>query len=309
MNYRMLNAVRDIQVLLKEAGVYAGSIDGAWGKNTAAGVTSLFQDYDQRVNGGRTTPLPISAGTGEAGALQGIKNIQSNLKSYKLYGGEIDGISGMGTNTYAGFYRVFSSFRAYNKLKFYDIGWSAHVPAEFLAKIKAWCKKHNLWADAPSAVMGCIAFETGRTFSPTIRNGAGAYYFGLIQFGKAAAQDLAQTYNDPRVTVEWLITLSQLEQLEWVFKYFEMWMKRGKRFTRLEDFYLTIFYPAAVGKKPDEIIFRQDVEKEKLGYTQNRGFDFNKDGKITVGEINTLIYTAYYEGLLPTNRFVAATQY
>lgn len=302
MNYRMLNAVRDIQVLLKEAGVYAGSIDGAWGKNTAAGVTALFVDYHNRINGGRTKPLSITPGTGAEGAIQGIKDIQSNLKLFKLYEGGIDGISGMGSNTYAGFFRVFSSYRAYNKLKFYDIGWSAHVPAEFLNKVKAWCKKHNLWADAPSAVMGCIAFETGRTFSPTIQNGAGAYYFGLIQFGKAAAKDLG-------TTVEELVKLSQLEQLDWVFKYFEMWMKRGKRYTRLEDFYLTIFYPAAVGKKPDEVIFRKDVETEKLGYTQNRGFDFNKDGMITVGEINTLIYTAYYEGLLPTNRFVTTSPY
>lgn len=309
MNYRMLNAVRDIQVLLKEAGVYPGSIDGAWGKGTAGGVVSLFEDYHLRVNGGRTNPLPISLAGGEAGALQGVKDVQSNLKLFKLYDGSVDGISGMGTNTWGGFFKVFSSYRAYNKLPMYDVAWSKKVGPEFIKKIKDWCKKWDLWPEAASALMACICFETGGTFSPTIRNKAGAYYFGLIQFGKDAALDLSRVYNDPRVTVDWLITLSQLEQLDWVFKYFEMWMKRGKKYTRLEDFYLTIFYPAAVGKKPDEIIFRRDVEKERLGYTQNRGFDFNNDGAITVGEINTRLYTTYYDGLLPTNRVVSTTLY
>jgi len=152
-------------------------------------------------------------------------------------------------------------------------------------------------------------FETGGTFSPTIRNGAGAYYFGLIQFGKDAALDLSRVYKDPRVTVEWLITLSAEEQLDWVFKYFEMWMKRGKKYNRLEDFYLTIFYPAAVGKKPDEVIFSKDVEKERLGYTQNKGFDFDKDGRITVGEINTRLYTSYYDGMLASNRSPSSAHY
>jgi hypothetical protein len=305
-NYRLLNAIRDIQVASKECDLYAGSIDGKWGNGSATAVATLFKDYNYRINGSRAeaSPLPWVKVVNEDGAL---KNIQSNLKLLKLYDGQCDGI--MGPGTWNAFSKVVSSYKAYNRVPYLGIGWSKKVSKVFVEKVIAWCKKHELWDNAPSALMACINFETGGTFSPTIRNGAGAYYFGLIQFGKDAALDLSRVYKDPRVTVEWLITLSAEEQLDWVFKYFEMWMKRGKKYNRLEDFYLTIFYPAAVGKKPDEVIFSKDVEKERLGYTQNKGFDFDKDGRITVGEINTRLYTSYYDGMLASNRSPSSAHY
>lgn len=301
MNYRLLNAIRDIQVASKECGLYLGAIDGKWGKGSAAGVSTLLKDYDYRMNGSRslnsTLPLPTPVMTEDAA----LKIIQTNLKILKLYEGVPDGL--MGPGTWGGFMKVVNSYKAYNKSPYYNAGWSKKVSAAFLQKVVAWCRKHDLWAEAPSALMACMHFETGGTFSPTIRNGAGAFYFGLIQFGKDAATDLAKIHGN-HVTVEWLTTLSAEDQLDWVFKYFEMWMKRGKRYTRLEDFYLTIFYPAAVGKKPDEVLFRKagSTALEIKSYVQNKGFDFNNDGLITVGEINTRLYTTYYDGLLPTNR-------
>jgi len=300
VNYRLLNAIRDIQVASKECNLYSGSIDGAWGKGSASGVTSLLDDYNYRVNGSRahTSPLPvILASQDNTSALKGIQN---NLKLLKLYEGDVDGV--MGPGTWNAFRKVVASYRAYNKVPFLDIGWSKKVTKAFIKKVEDWCKKHNMDERAPSWLMACMHFETGGTFSPTIRNGAGAYYFGLIQFGKDAASDMG-------TTVDYLITLTAEQQLDWVFKYFEMWMKRGKVYTRLEDFYLTIFYPAAVGKTPDEVIFNRDIEKQKLGYTQNKGFDFDKDGKITVGEINTRLYTTYYDGMLPQNRVVLNQNY
>lgn len=300
INYRLLNAIRDIQVASKECGLYAGAIDGKWGPGSAEGVSVLLKEFDYRMNGSRAhvQPLPVVKGLlAEDAALKGI---QANLKLLKIYDGAVDGI--MGPGTWKAFAKTVSNYKAYNKVSYLSLGWSKKVSTEFVEKVIKWCRKHELWDNAPSALMACMHFETGGTFSPTIRNGAGAFYFGLIQFGKDAALDLSKVYNDPRVTVEWLTTLSAEEQLDWVFKYFEMWMKRGKVYTRLEDFYLTIFYPAAVGKKPDEVIFNRDIEKQKLGYTQNKGFDFDSDGKITVGEINTRLYTTYYDGMLPSNR-------
>jgi len=302
MNYRLLNAIRDIQVASKECGLYLGDIDGKWGKGSAAAVSTLLKDYDYRMNGSRTfnttLPLPTPVMTEEAA----LKIIQTNLNLLKVYDGAPDGL--MGSGTWGGFLKVVNNYKAYNKVAYYDLGWSKLVGAEFLKKVTAWCRKHNLWPEAPSALMACMHFESAGTFSPTIRNKAGAYYFGLIQFGKDAAKDLGTTVED-------LIKLSQLEQLEWVFKYFEMWMRRGKKYTRLEDFYLTIFYPAAVGKKPDEVLFRKDgsTPLEIKSYVQNKGFDFNNDGMITVGEINTRLYTTYYDGMLPANRVTSNQLY
>lgn len=301
MNYRLLNAIRDIQVASKECGLYLGDIDGKWGKGSAAALGTLLKDYDYRMNGSRSfnsnLPLPTPVMTEEAA----LKIIQTNLRILKVYDGTPDGV--MGTGTWGGFIKVVNNYKAYNKVPYYNAGWSKKVSAEFLQKVTAWCRKNDLWDNAPSALMACMHFETGGTFSPTIRNGAGAFYFGLIQFGKDAATDLAKIHGS-HVTVEWLTTLSAEDQLDWVFKYFEMWMKRGKKYTRLEDFYLTIFYPAAVGKKPDEVLFRKDgsTALEIKSYVQNKGFDFNNDGVITVGEINTRLYTTYYDGMLPANR-------
>jgi hypothetical protein len=89
-----------------------------------------------------------------------------------------------------------------------------------------------------------------------------------------------------------------------------MWGKRGKKFTQLEDFYLTIFYPAAVGKKADQPLFHERTPEnqqlvgdfEAKAFIQNKGFDRNKDGIITVGEICTTIYNTYYTGMDPVNR-------
>lgn len=294
MNYRLLNAIRDIQVTSKECGLYlAGSIDGKWGKGSADAVKVILDDYNYRINGSRAenSPLPVPGAvmTEEAA----LKVIQTNLKLLKIYDGVPDGI--MGPGTWGAWMKAVNSYKAYNRIAHMGIAWSTKVSEEFVSKVIAGCKARNWYENAANDLMSCMCFETGGTFSPTIRNGAGAYYFGLLQFGKAAATDMGTTVDD-------LIKLSAIEQLDWVFKYFDMWAKRGKRLSRLEDFYLTIFYPAAVGKKADEVIFRADVEKEKLGYTQNRGFDFNKDGKITVGEINDRLYKVYYDGMLPSNR-------
>lgn len=301
MDYRTVNGVKDIQVVLKEAGVYTGTIDGVWGGGSADGVLKLFEDYHLRVNGGRTKPLAIFRDAKDFdAAIKGIKDIQSNLKLFKLYEGAVDGIFGNGT--FGGLYKIFVSYRAYNKLPAYGLAWSKSVPPEFVAKVNAGCAKRH-WPEAAGHwIMSCMNFETGGTYSPTIQNGAGAKYFGLIQFGDMAAEDLGTT------TAE-LVKLSQLDQLDWVFKYFDMWAKRGKTFTQLEDFYLTIFYPKAVGMKADTVIFRKDVEAEKKGYTQNGGFDYDKDGKITVGEINSRLYTVHYKGMDPVNRVAGSTLY
>ena len=296
MNYRELNGVKDIQVLLQEAGVYTGSIDGKWGGGTADGLTLLFTDYHQRLNGGRTKPLSFfrDAKDPEA-AFKGLKDLQSNLKLFNLYTGEVDGI--YGTGTFSGFFRVFNNYRAYKRLPAYDIGWSRLVSPAFVNKVKAWEQRKAYFPNCGSALMGCMHFETAGTFSPTIQNAAGAKYFGLVQFGEAAATDL-------KTTVAEIVKMGQLEQLDLVFKYFEMWERRGKKFTRLEDFYLTIFYPAAVGRKPDEVLFTKDSAVPILAksYVQNKGFDMDKDGRITIGEINTRIYTAYYDGMRVVNR-------
>lgn len=298
MNYRNFNGIRDIQVMMKEAGMYTAGIDGAWGTGSAKAALSLVSAFYQLMTANALPSIPASTVPGDAQA-QVIVKLQDLLKAAGLYTTKVDGIFGNGTKS--GFRKVVDSYIERNRLPRYGHAWSKLVSSEFLAAVVAGCAKRGWPIEAVDWLMACMHFETGGTFSPTIQNGAGAKYFGLIQFGNAAAQDLG-------TTVEALVKLSQIDQLAWVFKYFDMWVKRGKTITQLEDFYLTIFYPKAVGKKADEVLFRRDSSDalEAKSYAQNNGFDSNKDGTITIGEISVRLYDTYYKGMDTANRVLLA---
>jgi hypothetical protein len=290
MNYRNSNGIKDVQVMLKESGLYTSGIDGAWGGGSLFAMMSLLTAY-KRMD---LPNIPPSTIPGDA-TVKAIVSIQDLLKAAGLYDGKVDGVYGKGTKS--GVRKALDGYIQQHRLPRYKAAWSTKVSKEFLDAVIAGCKARNWPDEAVDWLMSCMCFETGGTFSPTIQNGAGAKYFGLIQFGDMAAADLKTTTASLRV-------LPQIEQLKWVFAYFDMWAKRGKTYTQLEDFYLTIFYPKAVGLSADTVIFRKDVEA--TGYRQNSGFDYDKDGQITVGEINARLYDTYYKGMDTVNRVLTA---
>lgn len=290
MSYRNINGIKNVQVMLKELSLYSGAFDGKWGNGSNNGLTALVTYYWARVKGGKLPGYVSTVITGDASDVA-IGKIQDQLKAAGLYTGKVDGIYGKGT--YNAMQSAFICYRATNGMSELDACWSKRVPKDFVGKIRVWVKARGLPPEAVNWLMACIAFETSGSFDPTKQNMAGAKYFGLIQFGDMAAADLG-------TTTAALIKLSQLQQLDWVFAYFDMWAKRGKVCTQLEDFYLTIFYPAAVGKAADTVIFRQGTDPK--AYKQNGGLDINKDDVITVGEINERIYQMYFQGMDPANR-------
>lgn len=297
MNYRELNSARDIQVLLKEAHLYPGTIDGKWGPGTGGGLTSLFSSFFTQIGGGAKKPLPIHTRGGEGSIVEGIKSIQRNLVVAGLYNFAVDGLAG--SRTMDGLKRVKLAYVIQQSIPTYGLAWSKLVPPEFAKRVDEWTRMKGYWEKAADCLMSCMHFESGGTFSPSKQNNGGSNYWGLAQFGTMAATDLG-------VSLEVIKRMTQMEQLELVFKYFEMWERRGKRYNALEDFYLTIFYPSAVGKRPEEALFRKNSERriEVLSYLQNNGFDYNKDGIITVGEITTKLYSTYYTGMVPNNRAI-----
>jgi hypothetical protein len=123
----------------------------------------------------------------------------------------------------------------------------------------------------PNWLMSCIAFESGRSFSPSITNAAGSGATGLIQFMPSTAQALG-------TSTEALARMSAVEQLEWVEKYFR---PSAGRLKTLEDVYMAILWPAAVGKPDSYVLFVKADKRHPKRYIQNAGLDWNKDGKIT----------------------------
>ena len=166
------------------------------------------------------------------------------------------------------------------------IAWGAKVSQSFRDKVRAISSR--LMCD-PSDLMSCMAWESGRTFSPSVKNMAGSGATGLIQFMPATAKGLG-------TTVEKLAAMSAEAQLDWVEKYFQPY--KGK-LGSLADLYMAILWPAAVGKPMEHILWSQ--KDRPTTYRQNAGLDANKDGIITKAECSAKLYAMKAEGQKPEN--------
>jgi hypothetical protein len=143
----------------------------------------------------------------------------------------------------------------------------------FTTGVTDLAKKYNVPEDYLYAVMG---FETGGTFSTSQKNQAGSGATGLIQFMPSTAKGLG-------TSTEALSKMSRAEQLKYVDKYFS---NKGIEGGSLEDLYMAVLFPAAVGKPNDFVLFGRGAMSGYTGraYEQNKGLDANKDGSITKAE-------------------------
>ena len=121
-------------------------------------------------------------------------------------------------------------------------------------------------------LLRAMHFETGGTFSPSIKNPTGSAT-GLIQFIESTAKSLG-------TSTAALAKMSREEQMGYVEKYLSPYKGRMKDFG---DIYMAIHLPVAVGKSDDYVIYDNESLRTKA-YKQNRGLDTNNDGKVTKGE-------------------------
>jgi hypothetical protein len=162
-----------------------------------------------------------------------------------------------------------------------QIAWGAKVSPAFKKKVIEICDKLDC---NPDYLMAAMAFESGETFSPKVKNHFNGAT-GLIQFMPCTAQGLGTSIAD-------LESMSGVEQLEWVFKYFQS--RKGK-LKSLSDLYMVILCPAAVGKPEDTPIFR----KGTMQYEQTAGLDHDGDGTVTKAEATSLVEARPHKGLSP----------
>jgi len=111
--------------------------------------------------------------------------------------------------------------------------------------------------EMPSAgwLANLMNFETGGTFSPSIRNRhSGAT--GLIQFMPSTARGMGTTTDE-------LAQMSAKQQMKYVEKYLMRKKKNSKSFSQPTDVYMAVFFPVAMGKGGDFDIYEW--------YIQNRG--------------------------------------
>ena len=239
--------------------------------------------------------LSIALGKPDDQELRGaIRGAQRMLQDLGLYHGELD--AHFGPKTHEAVQRFQSAHKLLVDGIIGPVTWgelylstqrdeeqliyAGKVSKAFQEKVK-WIAA-RLGVD-PNYLMAVMAFESDKTFRPDIRNYAGSSGTGLIQFMDFTARGLDTTTAK-------LAAMTAEQQLDYVERYFKPYTGRLKT---LEDTYMAVLWPRAVGKPSGYVLFK----KPTLAYRQNRGLDRNGDGNITKWEAAEKVREAYREGL------------
>lgn len=128
----------------------------------------------------------------------------------------------------------------------------------------------GLNADFLAAV---ISFETGETFSPSVRSGGDpTAAVGLIQFANSGGYSNAQKDAFARMSAD--------AQMRGPVAAHYRKVLNGRKITSLADHYMVVLASGSVGKPPGAPLFVSPANT----YEKNRSLDADGDGTITVGE-------------------------
>lgn len=122
----------------------------------------------------------------------------------------------------------------------------------------------------PNKALNVMAFESG--LNPAAKNPGGSAT-GLIQFLSSTAEALG-------TTVDKLKSMSAVEQLAYVEKYFQ-------QFKKLADTQEALYTAVLAGRPvsdPEAALFTKGGKSTGRAYTANRGLDADRSGVITAGE-------------------------
>lgn len=212
--------------------------------------------------------------------------------------------------------------------KEYDLVWGAHpnVNCDFKKKVIEISKKQNF---DPNHLMAVMWVETNKTFSTSLiklmptgklrpdgkskkenrglneneiknlsENFSGAV--GLIQFTPVAIDELNNYYNYS-LTKRKLALMTQLQQLDYVEKYIEFWIKANKIKTKLTlaDLYLLVFSPSKMnGSNDSTTLYKEGT----VYYNANKSIDTDKENGITKKELAHRAYESFKEGNKKENK-------
>lgn len=163
-----------------------------------------------------------------------------------------------------------------------QLAWGNKVSEAFRNKVFEGCTNYNWTRDHADWIMSCMAFESGETFSPSVKNAAGSGATGLIQFMPGTALDLGTNVAE-------LARMGAEEQLDVVFEYFHPYYRK---ISSLSDMYMAILLPKYIGKPDSAVLFSGGV-----AYRQNSGLDVDKDGNVTKMEAAGKVYAKLKKGL------------
>lgn len=166
------------------------------------------------------------------------------------------------------------------------LAWGAKVSAAFRDRVRWLADDLGM---SPNHVMAVMAFETGRRFTPDVKN-PNSSATGLIQFMNATATSLGTT------TAE-LAAMTAEDQLNYVWKYFSRTIKARGPLRSLGDVYAAVLNPVGIGK-PDDFPYWVTGSS---AYAVNAGLDADKNHTITKGEATAKVTALMSEGMSPQN--------
>lgn len=149
----------------------------------------------------------------------------------------------------------------------------------FEKKVRFVSKKLGI---APEWLMSVMYSES--RFNATALNFRGSGAIGLIQFMPNTLAEFK-----PKLSTNLVQKMNELEQLELVYSYLEVYRKKYGAYTSLTDLYLAILYPKARTYDYCGVLY----SKPTVAYKQNVGLDENKNGHVTVGDIDTRMQRLY----------------
>ena len=156
----------------------------------------------------------------------------------------------------------------YNRIS--GVAGNPNVTPEFIREVEAMAARLGT---KPEFIMATMSFETGGTFSQSIKNPISSAT-GLIQFLDSTARGLGTTTGE-------LSRMSSVEQLQYVEKYFEPF---AGRLGTLEGVYTAVL-SGSPKPDPNTTLFSAGSN----AYNSNRGLDLNGDGRITSGEATSKV--------------------
>jgi hypothetical protein len=144
----------------------------------------------------------------------------------------------------------------------------------FITSVKEFSKRLGIDANW---LMVAMYIESAGTFNPAIQNKS-TNATGLIQFMPSTAKALG-------TSVDQLKVMDNVQQLSYVYKYLLPYAGKLKSFI---DLYFSIFFPLAIQKPLEWILEAKNLSPMAIAVV-NKNYDLNKDGKITVGEVETAV--------------------
>lgn len=151
------------------------------------------------------------------------------------------------------------------------------MPTVFEAKVR---KVAELLKVQPEWLMAVMYSECRFDHDQFNHKGSGAV--GLIQFMPATAKEMGTSTQS-------IANMSHEQQLDLVWRYLQAYREKYGDYKNLTDLYLAILYPKA--RQFDQCYTL--YEKPSRAYEQNAGLDMDKDGRVTVSDIDQRMREKY----------------